>query len=139
MKKIILVIILFTTFNCRVKTAIKNNKYSIDSRLLHFKITYVSDIDSVLKLPTAVQKSIFDSVFNLTTDTVIYGKTTTYVSCLTLLTGCAEYGGNIAISNDTLNLKVINTNGISCTETNCYRVIYEIDNPTLNQFYIFKP
>ena len=123
---------------CKGKTE-KEVSLSTNSKVLDFKIKFVADADSVLRMDKNKRNSIYGKLINKTTDTVIYGKGAVYISCLTMATGCAEYTGNITFQKDTLYLELLNKGKQVCTEQNCYHLFYKIENPALDSFVIIKP
>jgi len=112
---------------------------SIDKRLISFKNIFVSDVDSVLRLPKRTQDAIFSGEINLAIDTIWFKSREIYISCLSMAAGCADYTGNIAYTDDTIKLKLINLCGEVCTEQNCHRFIYRISNPDNKRYVIQKP
>lgn len=112
---------------------------SIDKRLISLKKRFLSDVDSVLKLPRRTKDAIFGSKANSVTDTVLFKNRKIYISCVSMATGCADYTGNITYAKDTIRLELINLSGEVCTELNCYRFIYRISNPENKRYVILKP
>jgi hypothetical protein len=52
--------------------------------------------------------------------------------------GCAQYVGDIKINKDTLQLLLINTSGIVCTEENTWGIVYEIENKDNRKYIVEK-
>jgi hypothetical protein len=111
----------------------------IDKRLLSFKNIFLSDVDSVLRFPKQTQDIIFSRRMNPAIDTILYKNGEIYISCISMATGCADYTGNITYKNDTIQLELINLNGLMCPEKNCHRFIYRISNPENKRYVILKP
>jgi hypothetical protein len=112
---------------------------SINKRLISFKNIFLFDVDSVLKLPKRTQKAIFSEKINVGIDTVLFKNREIYISCLSMVSGCADYTGNIFIKNDTIKLQLVNLSGVVCSEQNCQRLIYRISNAENKRFVILKP
>lgn len=112
---------------------------TVNPKLLYFKIEGFADADSVFKLPENIRRGIHDKFINAATDTVVYGKSAIYIWCSTMAAACSKYTGNISMNKDTIRLELINVGGVVCTEQNCYRLFYKIDNPSLDSFIIVKP
>lgn len=102
--------------------------------VLSFKVTKILNDEYTKKLPD----SLFAKNFDLKTDTIKYSEKEIYVSYLTGVTGCVKYGGNIEIRKDSLLLKLVPINNISCTELDVARIVFRIKNSKNKQYKIFK-
>ena len=100
-------------------------------RLLTSKIAFVASSDD----EDLGNKKLYP-LLNDTTDTVKYENNRIYVSCVSVLTGCAKYRSDIAVVADTIFLLNEMIPGESCTEQNFYRTTYVIENNE-NKRYVF--
>ncbi len=138
MRYVCTIIICFSFIGCSQKRPMID-KPTIDKRLISFKDIFLSDVDSVLRLPQHLQDAIFSGKMNLAIDTVLFKNGEIYVSCISMATGCTDYTGNITYSNDTIKLGLINLSGVVCTEQDCHRFTYRISNPEDKKYVILKP
>jgi hypothetical protein len=130
---------LFTIVISFFITGCSHKQPAIDERLISFDNKFVSDVDSVLRLPKRTQDAIFSGNMNSLIDTAFFKNREIYISCLSMATGCADYTGNIKYIKDTIKLELINLGDVVCTEQNCHRFIYRISNPENKRYVILKP
>ena len=81
---------------------------------------------------------IASNKLNPETDTLIYDKERIYISCLADTNGCANYAGDLRISNDTIYLRLHNTSGVACSTERIARLQFTIDNPGKKNYHIVK-
>ena len=93
--------------------------------------------DSLQYIKASLYQAICDSSFNPYTDTIKYLQRKIYISFLRNAAGCANYKGNIDIREDTIKLLLENLSEEVCSEENCWRLIYEIENNG-NKRYVIK-
>lgn len=132
----LLVLILFAS--CKPKE--KEAERKIHDRLISFKDSTIMDMDelvSMMSSDTNFIKKVYAENFNEQTDMIEYRNGEISISYLSIVNGCAEYGGNLEFNKDTIFLKLDNLNDIVCTEQRCDRLIYKISNPE-NKKYIIK-
>lgn len=130
---------LFTIVISIFITGCSDKRPVINEKLIFFKNIFVSDVDSVLRLPKHTQDAIFSGKMNSLIDTTLFKNKEIYISCLSMATGCANYTGNIKYIKDTIKLELINLDDVVCTEQNCYRFIFRISNPENKLYVILKP
>ena len=107
-------------------------------RLANFKIYLVYTVDSLELLDSKVNQAINSKEFNSKTDTIKYINDKIYISFLTTATGCANYTGDIKFTQDTIKLLLINKLETVCSEQDCYRLVYEIENKNNKKYIIAK-
>jgi hypothetical protein len=61
-----------------------------------------------------------------------------YVSCLATAPGCAQYSGDIAMKDDTIQMQLVNKGDVVCTELTVWRVTCEIKNEQSKRFVFQK-
>ena len=95
-------------------------------------------MDSLVLLGNKFYRNVNSNNFNPQTDTIKYLPNKIYVSFLRLAAGCASYRGDIEFNQDTVHLLLINKLETVCTEEDCYRVIYEIENNSNKKYTLQK-
>lgn len=133
MKKII-IILAFFLYACDTN----KQEYKTNDRLIDFKSFSVMSMDSLIESGEANYKLIYSEKFNPKTDTIRYDKDLIYISYLSIVNGCAEYGGDLEIKNDTIFLKLRDIGEISCTEQGCDRLVFKIKNLEYKKYKIKK-
>jgi hypothetical protein len=82
--------------------------------------------------------SLLTKNFDPKTDTIKYSEKEIYISYLTRLTGCVKYAGDVEIKKDSLLLKLVPINNISCSELDIARIVFRIKNQKNIEYKIFK-
>jgi hypothetical protein len=116
----------------------KKQEYKPDDKLIDFQSYTVMSMDSIIESGEENYKRIYSENFNPKTDTIRYEKDLIYISYLSIVNGCAEYGGDIEIKNDSLLLNLRDIGEISCTEQRCDRLIFKIKNLEDKKYKIKK-
>jgi hypothetical protein len=132
-----LLIILLLFVSCKQKNN-SSNTIEISKRLGHFTIHRIYDMGSLALLGNKFYQSLNSKNFNPETDTIKYLPNKIYISFLRLATGCASYTGNVEFNQDTIHLLLINKLETVCSEQDCYRVIYEVENKSNKKYIIQK-
>ena len=95
-------------------------------------------MDGLVAIGNKFYRTVNSDAFNSKTDTIKYFKNKIYISFLRLATGCADYAGNIKFNQDTLKLLLVNKLETVCTEQDCYRVVYQIENKNNIKYILQK-
>lgn len=109
-----------------------------NEKLIDFDIQTVMTMDDIFELSDDESEKLHSDKFNPKTDTIIYKKNEIYITYLALTNGCAKYGGDLEIKNDTILLKLININDTECTEQSGDRVRFRIKNPENKRYTVIK-
>jgi hypothetical protein len=108
-------------------------------QLIGFKNQFVMDMDELFEKPDTEYQKLTDEVnFYPETDTILYKSDTLYISYLTYVNSCAEYGGDIEIKGDSLFLKAKNVGEYECASGRIDRFIYTLQNPNNQKYTIVK-
>ena len=108
--------------------------YKPNDKVLAFKIAKILNYE----YPENRPDSLFKKNFDPKTDTIKYTEKEIYISYLTGLTGCVKYAGDVEIKKDSLLLKLVPINNISCTELDIARIVFRIKNPENINYKIVK-
>jgi hypothetical protein len=120
------------TMSCK---STKEELHKPNERLLYFSTKTIMEID---QLNDDEYYSINSDEFNDKTDTIRFTNDEIYISYLSLVTGCANYSGDMQIKGDSIILDPFNTNDIVCTEQSCDRVVFRIKNKGNKKYKIKK-
>jgi hypothetical protein len=134
---IIISFFLLTLSSCN-KNKPEKIEFKPNDRLIDFDMGLVLNQDDIIQLKQSEYELINSKKFNPKTDTIKYKDREISVSYLTFTKGCAEYGGDIKIKEDSIYLELIHTNGIVCGEEVCDRVKFRIRNPENRKYKIIK-
>ena len=132
MKILVLFSIVFLTTSCQKR---KEEPRKPNERLQFFSTKTVKEID---QLTEDEYYDINSEEFNVKTDTIEFSNDQIYISYLSLVTGCANYSGDIQIKGDSIILDPFNTLDYVCTEQSCDRVIFKIENKGNKRYNIKK-
>jgi RNA processing factor Prp31 len=105
MRLTILFTIILLVTSCGTK---KKNEFKPNDRLISFSDKLLMEMDSLLKLDSSFRQSIYSDKFNEKTDTIRYDGNQIYISYLSIVTGCADYAGDIQFKGDSIILDLIN-------------------------------
>ncbi|MES2284835.1 MAG: hypothetical protein V4547_04035 [Bacteroidota bacterium] len=118
--------------------ATKKQEIKINDQLLDFQSWTVMSVDELVEAGEQTYKGANSKQFNSKTDTIRFDKDIIYISYLSIVNGCGQYGGDIEVKADSIILKLNNLGGIECTEQRCDRLIFKIKNTENKEYKIKK-